>query len=92
MEAQSKKLGTTLGFTALGIAVITLALWFRQVHPVRTGRTSPGFARPESIGPGGLAREARAKLAATLTRYGLQAAGLAPTRSGPARPLADRQI
>ena len=34
MEAQSKKLGTTLGFAALGVAVITVALWFRQIDQV----------------------------------------------------------
>jgi len=34
MEAQSKHLGTILGFAALGLAVITLALWFRQIDQV----------------------------------------------------------
>ena len=34
MKAQSKKLGTTLGFAALGLAVITTALWFRQIEQV----------------------------------------------------------
>ncbi len=34
MEARSKKLGTIFGFAALGVAVSTLMLWFRQIDQV----------------------------------------------------------
>ena len=34
MEAQSKKLGTTLGFAAFGVAALTMAMWFRQINQV----------------------------------------------------------
>ena len=34
MEVRSKKLGTSLGFAALGLAVLTLLAWFRQINQV----------------------------------------------------------
>lgn len=34
MAARDKKLGTTLGFVGLGIALVTLVLWFRQIERV----------------------------------------------------------
>ena len=34
MKENPKKLGTTLGFVALGLAAVTAGLWFRQVGAV----------------------------------------------------------
>ena len=34
METRSKKLGTTLGFTAFGVAALTMVVWFRQITQV----------------------------------------------------------
>ncbi|MEE3331119.1 MAG: hypothetical protein VX246_09640 [Myxococcota bacterium] len=34
METQSKKLGTTLGFAAFGVAALTMVAWFRQINQV----------------------------------------------------------
>ncbi len=34
MRAGTKKVGTSLGFVALAIAVVTVMLWFRQIHEV----------------------------------------------------------
>ena len=34
MDARGKRLGTTLGFVGLGIALATMALWNRQIHQV----------------------------------------------------------
>ena len=34
MDARDKRLGTTLGFVGLGIALVTLALWSRQIDQV----------------------------------------------------------
>ena len=34
MAEKSRKWGTTLGFVALGLAVITVILWFRQAYQV----------------------------------------------------------
>ena len=34
MELRSKKLGTTLGFAAFGVAALTMMVWFRQINQV----------------------------------------------------------
>ena len=34
MEARSKKLGTTLGIAAFGVAALTMVVWFRQINQV----------------------------------------------------------
>ena len=34
METRSKKLGTTLGFAAFGVAALTIVVWFRQLIQV----------------------------------------------------------
>jgi hypothetical protein len=34
MTAGSKKIGTSLGFAALALAAVTVALWFRQINQV----------------------------------------------------------
>ena len=34
MKGETKKLGTTLGFSAFSVAAVTVALWFRQINQV----------------------------------------------------------
>jgi len=34
VEARSKKLGTTLGIAAFGVAALTMVVWFRQINQV----------------------------------------------------------
>ncbi len=43
MEARSKRLGTTLGFVGLGIALISVFLWNRQIQQVAIPENRTAF-------------------------------------------------
>jgi hypothetical protein len=44
VEARSKKLGTTLGFAAFGVAALTMVVWFRQINQVDIPENRTVFA------------------------------------------------